>query len=194
MSTYVISGAARGIGLELARRLQQRGDSVIGLCRRASDELRRCGARVIEGVDVTSDASMVELGAQLGDVRIDVLVNNAGILMRDALEQLDFDVMRQQFEVNSLGPLRLTASLLGHLGAGSRVAIITSRMGSITDNGSGGYYGYRASKAAVNAIGMSLARDLAARGIAVGLAAPGYGGYRHDRSPGHSGRRVGGKV
>lgn len=173
MSTFVISGAGRGIGLELTRRLQQRGDTVIGLCRRADDELRGSGARIIEGIDVTSDASMRELRVELGDERIDVLVNNAGVLTKENLDNLDFAAIRRQFEVNTLGPLRLTASLLGNLVQGSRVAIITSRMGSIADNGSGGYYGYRASKAAVNAIGVSLARDLADRGIAVGLLHPG---------------------
>lgn len=173
MSTFVISGAGRGIGLELTRRLQQRGDTVIGLCRRADDELRDSGARIIEGIDVTSDASMRELRVELGDERIDVLVNNAGVLTKENLDNLDFAAIRRQFEVNTLGPLRLTASLLGNLVQGSRVAIITSRMGSIADNGSGGYYGYRASKAAVNAIGVSLARDLADRGIAVGLLHPG---------------------
>lgn len=173
MTTYLISGAGRGIGLELTQQLLARGDTVIGLCRRTSKELATSGAQVIEGIDVTSDASMRELRTRLGDTRIDVLVNNAGVLGRENLDSLDFDAIRRQFEVNTLGPLRLTATLLGNLGQGSRVIIITSRMGSISDNGSGGYYGYRASKAAVNAIGMSLARDLAARGIVVGLLHPG---------------------
>jgi NAD(P)-dependent dehydrogenase (short-subunit alcohol dehydrogenase family) len=173
MTTYLISGAGRGIGLELTKQLLARGDTVIGLCRRAGKELANSGAQVIEGIDVTSDASMRELRTRLGDTRIDVLVNNAGVLGREHLDSLDFDAIRRQFEVNTLGPLRLTATLLGNLGEGSRVVIITSRMGSVADNGSGGYYGYRASKAAVNAIGMSLARDLSARGIAVGLLHPG---------------------
>ena len=173
MATYVISGAGRGIGLEIARRLGERGDTVIGLCRRASRELKDSGARIIEGVDVTSDASMRELRAGLGDARIDVLVNNAGVLSREGLDSLDFDAIRRQFEINTLGPLRVTATCLGNLDEGSKVGIITSRMGSIGDNGSGGYYGYRASKAAVNAVGVSLARDLAGRGIAVALLHPG---------------------
>jgi NAD(P)-dependent dehydrogenase (short-subunit alcohol dehydrogenase family) len=173
MTTFVISGAARGIGLEMTRQLIARGDEVFGLCRRASDDLRKSGARIIEGIDVTSDASMRELRAELGDSRIDVLVNNAGILTREGLDSLDFDAIRRQFEVNTLGPLRLTATCLGNLHKGSRIAIVSSRMGSIADNGSGGYYGYRASKAAVNSIGMCLARDLADRGIAVALLHPG---------------------
>ena len=85
-----------------------------------------------------------------------------------------FDALRQQFEVNAIGPLRVTHALLPNLHDGSKVAIITSRMGSIADNGSGGYYGYRASKAAVNAIGKSLAVDLAPRGVSVYLLHPGY--------------------
>ncbi len=173
MTTYVISGAGRGIGLELTRQLIDRGDTVIGLCRRAGKALNDSGAQVIEGVDVTADSSMRELRERLGDTRVDVLVNNAGVLTRENLDNLDFDAIRRQFEVNTLGPLRLTATLLGHLAEGSRVAIVTSRMGSIADNGSGGYYGYRASKAAVNAVGVSLARDLAGRGIAVALLHPG---------------------
>jgi NAD(P)-dependent dehydrogenase (short-subunit alcohol dehydrogenase family) len=102
-----------------------------------------------------------------------VLVNNAGILARDSLAELDFDGMRRQFEVNALAPLRVTHALLPNLGAGSKVVIITSRMGSIADNGSGGYYGYRMSKAAVNIAGVSLARDLRDRDIAVLLLHPG---------------------
>lgn len=81
--------------------------------------------------------------------------------------------MREQFEVNAIGPLRVTAALAPLLRGGGKVAIITSRMGSIADNGSGGYYGYRMSKAAVNAAGMSLARDLKGRGVAVALIHPG---------------------
>ncbi len=173
MTTWVISGAGRGIGLALVEALGARGDHVIALCRRAGKELTRSGAQVIEGIDVTSDASMRELRERLGDTAVDVLVNNAGVLTREGLDGLDFDAIRRQFEVNTLGPLRLTATLLGHLRTGSKVAIVTSRMGSVADNGSGGYYGYRASKAAVNAVGMSLSRDLADRGIAVALLHPG---------------------
>jgi NAD(P)-dependent dehydrogenase (short-subunit alcohol dehydrogenase family) len=105
--------------------------------------------------------------------RIDVLVNNAGILSEESLDDLDVERIRRQFEVNALGPLRVTQALLGNLGRGAKVAIITSRMGSVADNGSGGYYGYRMSKAAVNMAGMSLARDLRDRGITVLLLHPG---------------------
>lgn len=81
--------------------------------------------------------------------------------------------MEEQFRINTLGPLRVTEALLGNLAHGSKVIIITSRMGSIGDNSSGGYYGYRASKTAVNQVGTSLRHDLASRGIAVALLHPG---------------------
>jgi len=173
MPTVLITGASQGIGLELCRQLQERGYDVIAACRRASDELRSLGCGIVEEVEVTDDDSVARLATALGGRNIDVLVNNAGILMRETLDDLDFDRMRQQFEVNALGPLRVTRALLDNLGGGSKVVIITSRMGSIADNGSGGYYGYRMSKAAVNMAGVTLARDLASRGITVLLLHPG---------------------
>jgi NAD(P)-dependent dehydrogenase (short-subunit alcohol dehydrogenase family) len=173
VKTCLVTGAARGIGLELCRQLQHRGEKVIAVCRQASAELRKLDCRIIEGVEVTDEAAIAGLAAQLAGERIDVLVNNAGILSRESLDELDFDGMRRQFEVNALGPLRVTRALLPKLDAGSKVAIITSRMGSIADNGSGGYYGYRMSKAAVNMAGVSLAHDLRERGIAVLLLHPG---------------------
>lgn len=177
MATVLITGANRGIGLALAQRYAARGDRVIGVCRHASDALARTGARVESGVDVTDAAAVDALAQRLGESRIDTLVLNAGILGRESLDGLDaagFDSVRRQFEVNALGPLRVAAALHPRMGAGGRIGIVTSRMGSIADNGSGGYYGYRASKAAVNAIGKSLALDLRPRGIAVVLLHPGY--------------------
>lgn len=173
MGTYVVTGANRGIGLELARQLKTRGDEVIAVCRSASPELQALGVRVESGIDVSDAAQVAELSKRLDGVAVDVLVNNAGILRRESLDGVDFAGIEEQFEVNALGPLRVTAALLPLLRKGSKVAIITSRMGSIADNGSGGYYGYRMSKAAVNAAGVSLARDLAGRGIAVLLLHPG---------------------
>jgi NAD(P)-dependent dehydrogenase (short-subunit alcohol dehydrogenase family) len=173
MTTYLVSGASRGIGLELCCQLVRAGHRVIAVCRNCSDGLRSLGCRVIDGVDVTVDAAVARLAAEMRGEKIDVLVNNAGILARDSLDALDFDAMRRQFETNTLAPLRVTHALLPNLGAGSKVVIITSRMGSIADNGSGGYYGYRMSKAAVNIAGVSLARDLRDRDIAVLLLHPG---------------------
>ena len=173
MKSCLVTGASRGIGLELCRQLQQRGHRVTAVCRQASAELRALECTVIDGIELTDAASVAQLAERVAGQRIDVLVNNAGILARDSLAELDFDGMRRQFEVNSLAPLRVTHALLPNLGAGSKVVIITSRMGSIADNGSGGYYGYRMSKAAVNIAGVSLARDLRDRDIAVLLLHPG---------------------
>ena len=177
MNTALITGANRGIGLALAQHLIARGDRVIGACRHASDALAKTGARIESEVDVTDDAALAALARRLGDTRIDQLWLNAGILSRESLGAIattGFDSLRRQFEVNALGPLRVAQALLERLGEGSKIGIITSRMGSIADNDSGGYYGYRASKAAVNAIGKSLAIDLKPRGIAVFLLHPGY--------------------
>jgi len=177
MATILITGANRGIGLALAQQYAARGDTVIGVCRHGSPALEQTGARVEAGVDVTDDAAVETLARRLADTRIDVLVLNAGILGNESLGAIDaagFDSMRRQFEVNALGPLRVAQALRDRLADNAKVGILTSRMGSVADNGSGGYYGYRASKAAVNAIGKSLALDLAPRGIAVVLLHPGY--------------------
>src|SRR5438552_2946102 len=117
MATYVVTGANRGIGYEYCRQLQERGDTVIAVCRTASAELKQLGARIEEGIDITSEASVAALQTRLGDAAINVLINNAGILERNTLEHLDFDSIRQQFEVNALGPLRVTQALLPNLKA-----------------------------------------------------------------------------
>ena len=173
MTNVLITGANRGIGLELARQCKARGDTVIAVCRRSSEELDGLGVRVEADVDVTSDESVLALAKKLEGTSVDVLINNAGILKRTSLEDGDWSAMREQFEINSLGPLRVTRALLPRLSKGSRVAIITSRMGSIEDNTSGGHYGYRMSKAAVNIAGKSLAVDLGPKGIHVAIIHPG---------------------
>ena len=173
VNTVLVTGANRGIGLELCRQLAARGDHVIAACRNASEALQTLDVRVIAGVDVSSDHSISTLRNELGDTRLDWLVNNAGILSAQGLSSLDFEAMELQYRINALGPLRVTAALLPNLSRGSKIGIVTSRMGSIDDNTSGGHYGYRMSKAAVNMAGMSLSRDLADDGIAVGLLHPG---------------------
>ena len=153
--------------------MHERGDDVIGVCRTSSDDLESMGIRVIDGVDVTDDAGVAKLAEAIGDLPIDVLINNAGILRSDSLETVDYDSMLEQYRVNTIGPLRVTRSLLKNLGDGSKVGIVTSRVGSIEDNGSGNNYGYRCSKSAVNMVGMNLHHDLSPRGIAVMLLHPG---------------------
>lgn len=174
MKQVLITGANRGIGLELARHYAREGWSVIGVCREASPELVQVADRVIDGVDVTSDTGVARLLATLGDTPLDLLINNAGLLQDERLGDIDFNSIRTQMEINAYAPLRLTEALLSNLSEGSKVANITSRMGSIADNDSGGRYGYRASKAALNAFGKSLAVDLKPRGIAVAQLHPGY--------------------
>lgn len=173
MATYLITGANRGIGYEYCRQLQARGETVIAVCRSTSEELNQLGVQVEEGIDITSDASVADLQTRLADRTIDGLINNAGILKRVTLENLDFDSIREQFEVNALGALRVTHALLPNLKAGSKIVLMTSRMGSIGDNTSGNSYGYRMSKVALSMAGKSLAHDLKPRGIAVAILHPG---------------------
>ncbi|NIL92947.1 MAG: SDR family NAD(P)-dependent oxidoreductase [Woeseiaceae bacterium] len=174
MSTVLLTGCNRGIGLELARQLAERGDTVIGVCREPSEALQASGASIISGIDVGDGASMPVLQTAVGNQQIDVIINNAGILRRDnALGDIDYESMLEQYRVNTLGPLRVTEALRDNLTEGSKVAIVTSRVGSIEDNSSGGNYGYRASKAAVNMVGTNLMHELKPRGIAVALLHPG---------------------
>jgi NAD(P)-dependent dehydrogenase (short-subunit alcohol dehydrogenase family) len=173
-TSSLIIGANRGIGLALCNDLRARGRQVIAACRQSSKELEALGCRIEEGVDVTSDASMATLANRLKGEVLDELWCSAGILRRDSLDHPNIEDVRAQFEVNAIGPLRTVSALRANLRRGSKVAVITSRMGSIADNSSGGSYGYRMSKAALNAAAVSLARDLAPAGVAVAILHPGY--------------------
>lgn len=183
MGISVVTGANRGIGLELARQLKVRGASVVAVCRKSSPELDALGVRVEAGIDVTEPTAAARLAARFAADDIDLLIQNAGMLAADSLEDVDLDRLRAQFELNAVAPLMLTRALAARLHKGSKVALITSRMGSIADNGSGGYYGYRMSKAALNAAGVSLAHDLKPRGIAVVMLHP--GSVRTEMTRGH---------
>lgn len=172
--TVLITGANRGVGLALAAHYRDEDWQVIGVCRQSSEELERVADRVIEGIDVTRPEDVERLVQALDSQRLDLLINNAGLLRDESLGQLDFDSIREQMEINAYAPLRVSEALLPLMQDGSKIANITSRMGSIADNDSGGRYGYRASKAALNAFGKSLAMDLKPRGIAVAQIHPGY--------------------
>jgi NAD(P)-dependent dehydrogenase (short-subunit alcohol dehydrogenase family) len=177
MNTALITGAAGGIGRELARQLAARGTTVIAVCRKPSAELAQLPVRVEAGIDIATDAGCAALASRVAGVPLDLVIHNAGVLSHESLDALDADALariRLQFEVNALAPLRLSALLAPQLARGARLVLITSRMGSITDNASGGYYGYRMSKAALNAAGRSLAHDLATRGVAVAILHPGF--------------------
>lgn len=138
-------------------------------------ELEAVAEKVIDGVDVTDPAGISRIVDGLRDVEaIDLLINNAGLLQDEQLGSIDFDSIRTQMEVNAYAPLRVTEAVLQFIHRGGKIVNVTSRMGSIADNDSGGRYGYRASKAALNAFGRSLAMDLKPKGIAVAQLHPGY--------------------
>lgn len=174
MATILVTGCNRGIGLQLCKQLKERGDTVIGVCRSSNAELDVLDIEKIEHVDVSVQEDIDRLSTALGGRSIDVIINNAGILRGDTFDTLDFDQMIEQFRVNALGPLRVVKALQSNLHTGSKIVIVSSRVGSIADNGSGNNYGYRISKVAANMLGMNLKHEFAPRGIAVGLLHPGF--------------------
>ncbi len=173
MATYLVTGSNRGIGLEYCRQLKKRGDEVIATCRASSSDLDDLEVRVETGIDVNSGESVLSLKNKLKGTHIDVLIQNAGIAEFNSLANLDPESVIRQFEVNALSPLCFTHSFLSNLGKGSKVVFMTSRMGSIEDNTSGGSYGYRMSKVALCMAGKSLAIDLLPREISVAILHPG---------------------
>lgn len=195
MGSVVITGANRGIGLELCKLYLGQGRNVYAVCRESSSELsglikagEQVGLTIIDGVDVADDTVIPRLQRALKGQAVDLLINNAGIFASDNLGEINFLDVQQQILVNAIAPLKIAQALLLQMQPGAKIAMITSRMGSISDNSSGGYYGYRMSKAALNAAGVSLARDLHPRGIAVALLHPGFVktkmvGYAGDISP-----------
>jgi len=174
MANYLLLGANRGIGLALVDHLSRRGETVTAVCRQRSDALTTLPVRVIDGIDISLDADLDALDEALADVRVDVLVHVAGVLEGDSLDTVTLDSMRRHFEVNTLAPLASVRRLRHRLAGGGKVFILSSRVGSLADNGSGGNYAYRVSKAAVNMVGVNLAHDLKPRGITVALLHPGY--------------------
>ena len=158
----MIIGSNKGIGLELASRFTDKRDKVYAVCRKASDAMKKIGVtRIIEGVDVGKDDCATILRDSLKGVSIDILIHNSGILDEDDIDTLDLDSVRRQFEINSLGPLRVVRALKDYMKKEeSYIGLMSSQMGSLADNASGGYYGYRMSKCALNMAGKSLALDL----------------------------------
>ena len=173
MSTYLITGANRGIGLELARQLQDRGEYVIATCRSTSPELNSLSVRVETGIDITSGDSVIQLKEELNDTKIDVLIQNAGIAEFNSLSNLDPQSIVDQFKVNALSPLCFVQTMITNLSKFAKIALISSRMGSIEDNSSGGSYGYRMSKVALCMAGKSLSLDLKSKDISVAILHPG---------------------
>lgn len=169
----VITGANRGIGLALTQHYRAHGDNVYAVCRKATNALLDTGAQVLQGIDLSRASDIDNLRAHLHDKPIDILINNAGIWGNQALGSIDYDALNTVLQVDAVAPLRVTEALLSNMGSGSKIVLITSRMGSIDDNSSGGRYCYRMAKAALNAAGKSLAVDLQEEGIAVALLHPG---------------------
>lgn len=184
MATYFITGCNRGLGLEMAQQLVQRGERVIATCRdiaTASDltelALRSQGLSLIE-MDMASLESMTEAVALLNEEPIDVFINNAGIYgPRDAnFGNVAGDDMALVLHVNAIAPLQLTQLLIPRLrtGKGKKLAFVSSKMGSIADNGRGGSYIYRCSKTALNSVVKTLAVDLAEEGFIAAALHPGW--------------------
>lgn len=176
----VITGANRGIGLELTRQCLARGDTVVATARdpEAARELKSLttSALTILPCDVGDDASVRAFAAKVGG-SVDALINNAGVMgSMTSLANLDSADVLNTYSINALGPLRVTAALLPQLRQSKvkKVLNVTSGMGSIADNTSGGAYGYRMSKAALNMGARSMAIDLKPDGISVAVINPGW--------------------
>jgi NAD(P)-dependent dehydrogenase (short-subunit alcohol dehydrogenase family) len=195
---FVVTGANRGIGLEFVRQLLDRGETVEAGARdpSAARELAALGKGPssklrVHTLDVSDDASARAFAQSIGDVAVDVLVNNAGVLGKmQSLEELDFEDVVATFRVNALGALAVTRALLPQLRKGNtrKVVHVSTGMASIADNTSGGAYGYRMSKAALNIASKSLSVNLRGERIVSVVVNPGWvatdmGGHGAPTSP-----------
>ncbi len=176
--SYVVTGGNRGIGLEFARQLAERGERVIATARKPEKATALRGLPVrVEPLDVSDAGSVSEFARRLGGMPVDVLIHNAGIgAAGPGIERLDMDEMERYFSVNTIGPLRVTQALLPNLRAGARKLIvgISSGLGSLEGNTGGGWYGYRAAKAALNMFVRTLAQELRREGFICVLLDPGW--------------------
>jgi len=180
MPTVLITGANRGIGLEFARQYAADGWRVLATCRKpaVATELKAIAGDVqVHALDVRDDEQIPVLAVALAAEAIDVLINNAGVIgPREHSGKMDTDAWLEVFRINSIAPLHMAEAFAEHVERSGRKLIvnITSKMGSIADNTSGGSYVYRTSKAALNMVAKTLAVDLASRGITVVLFHPGW--------------------
>lgn len=174
MPTILITGTNRGIGLALVKMYITQKYDVIAVCRKSSDALNKTSAQVIEGIDITNLNSLAQLSSRLKGISIDILINNAGQWCNDSIDNLNFDSITDTYNTNTIGTLKTIYSLRNLFNSETKIAIISSKMGSIADNATGGRYGYRMSKAALNAAGKSLSIDFKKYGITVLLIHPGW--------------------
>lgn len=182
--TVLITGSNRGLGLELARQYADEGWNVLATCRdpEAAEDLRALasshGDRMhLLRLDVAQESSLMELVGEIEGTAIDLLVNNAGTMgERGFIDEVGPDEIARVFDVNVVGPYRVTRTLLPYVqkGAGRTIAFVTSKVGSIGDGPSGGMYPYRISKTALNMLGANLAVDLRDREITTVLLHPGW--------------------
>jgi NAD(P)-dependent dehydrogenase (short-subunit alcohol dehydrogenase family) len=175
MATVVI-GADKGIGLEIVKALKARGEPALAaVCLGEGEAVLDVAETVIPRVNVASGPDVARMAAALREKyrRIDVLFHISGIMSMDSLGALDFEQAKREYDINALGPLRTVEACLPMLLEGSKVGIVTSRVGSLSDNSSGGQYAYRLSKCAANMAGLNLHHDLSKRGIAVRMLHPG---------------------
>ena len=182
MATVLITGANKGVGLELCKRFAGRGDQVLACCRNpdGADDLRAIGDNVeVLGVEVGDGASVAALAEQVGDRPIDILINNAGMAGPAPDQQsganMDFDGWMETFNVNTMAPLRMLQTFRGNLQSGTdpKAVTITSQMGALDLNWPV-MYAYCSSKAAVNKVMRMMSAELAGEGIAVSLIHPGH--------------------
>lgn len=176
--TVLITGANRGIGLELARQYADDGWTVIGTARRpaAADELQDLDVNVVQ-LDVTDPDSVDRMAKSLAGRDIDVLINNAGVLIpMDSLADIDIEAFERTMAVNTVGPVRVTQALLPNLQAGDmkKIVNISSQAGSLRNNTHAGLYGYRESKVALNMFTRSLAAEFGPDGFIAIVVHPGW--------------------
>lgn len=171
----LVVGGSKGVGLAMCMLLKQRGYNVFATCRSSTDGLDNAGVKVITGVDLEDDSCHKPILQELGEQKLQLLCVVAGLQYYDTLQTIDRKQVRQQFEVNALGPLFLVQALQHTLPESAKVVLLASRMGSLTQVGftNGDVYGYRMGKAALHIAGVTLARDFKKRGIPVGLIHPG---------------------
>jgi NAD(P)-dependent dehydrogenase (short-subunit alcohol dehydrogenase family) len=171
MPTVLITGANRGIGLEFVRQYAADGWTVIATARRPdeADELKRLGVDMLP-LDAADPASIDALAGSLGGRTIDVMIANAGVLPRG----LDADDWLNGFATNCIGPTLLATALKGSMAAGGKMIAITSKMGSIADNESGGAIAYRSTKAALNAAWRALSIDWRGDDVTLAMLHPGW--------------------